>query len=190
MNPVSVKKKYDELLPQTLLVDLSDNFGGANARILALIQKLPQESVGLATIEGSVIASELERAGYLVHRLANNKFDPRIPFRMAAVIRKYGYKVLDTQNPQSKLWGSIAASLSRVALISTLNSWYMNEHPKYSLRWFGYTVIELLTNVVLTRYIVVSREIQNAMLRIGIPADKIDLVCRYSNAQHCILDFS
>ena len=52
----------------------------------------------------------------------------------------------------------------------------MNEHPRYSLRWFGYSMIEILTNFSLSRYIVVSKEIQVAMLRFGIPADKIDLV--------------
>ena len=163
-------------IPRALIIDLSDNFGGANARVLALMKSLPIDCVGLATIAGSQIAPELIDAGYKVHVVANNKFDPRIPFRIARILVSHKYQLVDTQNPQSKLWGSMAALLSGVALISTLNSWYMNEHPRYSLRWFGYSMIEILTNFSLSRYIVVSKEIQVAMLRFGIPADKIDLV--------------
>jgi glycosyltransferase involved in cell wall biosynthesis len=165
-----------EKIPHTLIVDLSDNFGGANARVLELMKNMPVKSIGLATLRGSLIASELEQAGYQVHRVADNKFDPRIPLRIAKIIRSHGYQIVDTQNPQSKLWGSVAALMSGASLISTLNSWYMNEHPKFSLRWFVYSGIELITNIALSRYIVVSREILNAMLKIGIPESKIDLI--------------
>jgi glycosyltransferase involved in cell wall biosynthesis len=138
----------------------------------------------LATINGSLIASELESHGYTVHRLAGNKFDPRIPFRIARLIRSHGYRVVDTQNPQSKLWGSFGALLGGAFLISTLNSWYMNEHPRYSLRWFGYSSIELLTNIALSRYIVVSREIKDAMIRFGVSEGKIDLIYNAINIQN------
>lgn len=163
-------------VPRTLIVDISSDFGGANARVLALMKGIPQDRIGLTTIYGSIIADELEKLGYSVHRLASSKFDPRIPFRMAQVIREFNYEVLDTQNPQSKLWGSLAALLRKVRLVSTLNSWYMNEHPKYSLRWFVYSAMEFVTNFSLSRYIVVSREIQNAMVDMGIPQEKIDLI--------------
>jgi len=163
-------------IPRTLIVDLSANFGGANARVLALMKRFPTDNIGLATIEGSMIAPALEKMGYVVHRLAVNKFNPFIPFRMAHIIREYGYQVVDTQNPQSKLWGSFAAFWGGAALVSTLNSWYMNEHPKYSIRWFVYSVMEFFTNFSLSRYIVVSKEIQKAIVGAGIPADRVDLI--------------
>jgi glycosyltransferase involved in cell wall biosynthesis len=169
--------KSEELkIPRTLIVDISANFGGANARVLALMKQFPTDRVGLATVQGSMIASELETIGYQVHRLAANKFDPRIPFRMARVIRNFNYEVVDTQNPQSKLWGSLASFWSGASLVSTLNSWYMNEHPRYSLRWFVYSAMEFLTNFSLSRYIVVSKEIQEAMLAMGISESRVDLI--------------
>ena len=171
-----MKKDESLQIPHTLIVDISSDFGGANARILALMKQLPHDRVGLATISGSMIADELEALGYAVHRLAVNKFDPRIPFRMTKIIRDCKYELVDTQNPQSKLWGSIAAVFGNIPLISTLNSWYMNEHPRYSLRWFVYSLIEFLTNYPLARYIVVSREIQEAMVKKGIKIEKIDLI--------------
>lgn len=173
---VSKIKKDDLQIPKTLIVDISANFGGANARVLALMKKFSIDNIALATLDGSMIAAELEQAGYLVHRVAKNKFDPRIPFRLGRIIKANSYRVVDTQNPQSKLWGSFAAFFTRAALISTLNSWYMNEHPKYSVRWFVYSAIEFFTNFALSRYIVVSREIQNAMMRAKIPVSKIDLI--------------
>lgn len=176
MSIIKKMENGDLQIPRVLIVDISADFGGTNARVLALMKNFPINCIGLATIEGSVIAPELEKKGYFVHRLAVNKFDPRIPFRMARVIREYGYQVVDTQNPQSKLWGSFAAFWSGVALVSTLNSWYINEHPKYSLRWFIYSGIEFATNFALSRYIVVSREIRDAMIHAGIPENKIDLI--------------
>jgi glycosyltransferase involved in cell wall biosynthesis len=170
MNPENLQ------IPRILIVDISANFGGANARVLALMKRFPVDRIGLATIQGSLIAPELEKLGYRVHRLAINKFDPRILPRLVHVIRDFCYQVVDTQNPQSKLWGSLAAFWVGAALVSTLNSWYMNEHPKYSLRWFIYSGVEFSTNFALSRYIVVSREIQNAMIRARIPANRIDLI--------------
>ncbi|MDP1779227.1 MAG: hypothetical protein Q8K73_03040, partial [Anaerolineales bacterium] len=78
-------------LPRVLVVDLSANFGGTNARVLALMKKFPTDRVGLATICGSMIAPELEEAGYNVYYLAAGKFDPHILFRMVQVIRDHGY---------------------------------------------------------------------------------------------------
>lgn len=163
-------------LPRVLIVDISANFGGANARVLELMKGFPKNKIGLATLNNSSIAVELEHNGYVVHRLASRKFDFRIPWRMVRIIRDNKYDLLDTQNPQSKMWGSIAALLSGVKLVSTLNSWYMNEHPKFSVRWFVYSILEFITNFKLSRYIVVSKQIQNDMVKIGISVKKIDLV--------------
>jgi glycosyltransferase involved in cell wall biosynthesis len=163
-------------IPRVLIVDISDNFGGANARVLALMKKLPRDKVGLATLMGSRIAPELEALGYDVHKVADNKFDPRIPIRLMKITREFGYQLIDTQNPNSKLWGSIAAFYCQLPLISTLNSWYMNEHPRFSARWLTYSAVELMTNFSLKRYIVVSRQIYDDLIKLGIPADKIDLI--------------
>lgn len=163
-------------IPRTLVIDFSSNFGGANARILALIKKFPTTHIGLATITESKIAGELESLGYPVYRIADRKFDIKIPFSLYQVVRENNYQVLDTQNPQSKLWGSIVAFFSGTSLISTLNSFYMNEHPKFSLRWFLYTFLEFVTNFSLSRYIVVSQEIQTALIKMNVSKEKIDLI--------------
>lgn len=175
MSEIGVDINLDSL-PHVLIVDISENFGGANARVLELMKGFPKHTIGLATLNNSSIAAELEHNGYAVYRLASWKFDFRIPWRMIQIIRKNNYDLLDTQNPQSKMWGSIAALISGARLISTLNSWYMNEHPKFSLRWFVYSILEFITNFNLSRYIVVSKQIQNDMIKMGISDKRIDLV--------------
>jgi glycosyltransferase involved in cell wall biosynthesis len=84
--------------------------------------------------------------------------------------------LVDTQNPQSKLWGSVVAGLTGVALVSTLNSWYGTEHRKGSWRGRLYSILELGTNFFLDRYVVVSRAIRDALIQHGVAPDKIDLI--------------
>ncbi|RME89348.1 MAG: glycosyltransferase family 1 protein, partial [Anaerolineae bacterium] len=113
--------------------------------------------------------------GLPVHTLAAHKADPRILPRLIRLIREEGYQVLDTQNIQSKFWGSLAACQTRTALVSTLNSWYASEH-NLSLKGRLYLRLELLTNRCLSRYIVVSERDRRALIRAGISGKKIDLI--------------
>ena len=52
-------------LPRVLIVDISANFGGANARVLELMKGFPKNKIGLATLNNSSIAVELEHNGYI-----------------------------------------------------------------------------------------------------------------------------
>jgi len=127
------------------------NFGGANTRVLNLMRKLPREHVALAALQNSPVAIEAERAGLRVFIVGKNKTSWTIIPRLVSVIRSEKIQLVDTQNPQSKFWGSISARLTGVALVSTLNSWYANEHSAGSLRGIFYTLLELGTNFALDR---------------------------------------
>lgn len=160
----------------TLIIDLSKNFGGSTTRVLNLMQKMDHDHIALAALENSPAAIEAERAGLRVFIVGKNKSQLQILTRLIAVIRQGGFQVLDAQNPQAKFWGSIAAKLTGAALVSTLNSWYGSEHGEKSLKGQLYTILELGTNFALDRYVVVSRSIYEALIRHGINADKIDLI--------------
>jgi len=166
----------EETLCQTLIVDLSKNFGGASTRVLNLMRKLPRDRVALAALDNSPVAVEAERSGFRVFLVGKSKGSWMIVPRLVSIIRKEGIQLLDTQNPQSKLWGSISAGLTGAALVSTLNSWYANEHSSGSWRGKLYAMIELGTNFFLDRYVVVSRSIRDALIQRGIMPDKIDLI--------------
>lgn len=151
-----------DLVPKVLLVDLSHQFGGASTRVLGLLSALPQGRAGLAAIQGSPVFEQAKRMGLTVHPVGTKKADWRIFPNLARLIREQGYQVIDTQNIQSKFWGSLAALWSGAALVSTLNSWYDFEHGG---NWKGklYTALELATNFRLGGYIVVSETVRDAV---------------------------
>jgi len=130
----------------------------------------------VAVLQNSPVAIEAERAGLRYFVVGKNKTSWTIIPRLISVIRSERIQLLDTQNPQSKFWGSICARLTGMALVSTLNSWYANEHSAGSLRGIFYTMLELGTNFALNRYIVVSRSIYDSVARRGIDSNKIDLI--------------
>lgn len=160
----------------TLIIDLSTRFGGANTRVLSLMQKLDREHIALAALENSPVAIEASRAGLRVFIIGKNKFSFRIIPNLVKVIRQERIQVLDAQNPQAKFWGTIVAKLMGIALVSTLNSWYASEHGETSLKGRFYTMLELSTNFALDRYVVVSRSIYDALIYHGIESRRIDLI--------------
>jgi glycosyltransferase involved in cell wall biosynthesis len=159
-----------------LIVDLSNLYGGASSRVLSLMARFPSGTAALAGLEHSAITREAKRLGFPVHILGSRKLDARILPRLVRLIRTEGYQVLDSQNIQSKFYASLAASLTRVALVSTINSWYANEHGKASMRGKIYTALELVTNWSLSLYITVSERDRQMLLRAKIRADDIELI--------------
>lgn len=147
--------------PKVLLVDLSHQFGGSSTRVLGLLSALPPGQAGLAAIQGSPVFEQAKRMGLIAHPVGKGKTDWRILPNLVRLVREQGYQVLDTQNIQSKFWGSLAALWSGAALVSTLNSWYDFEHGGH---WKGklYTALELATNFRLGGYIVVSETVRDA----------------------------
>ena len=161
---------------KALLIDLSRKFGGASSRALTLVRNFPPGQVGLAVLKDSPIALEACRLGLPVIIVGSHKLSPFILFRLISAIRRVGYHVLDTQNPQSKFWGSLAGWLTGTPLVSTLNSWYIDEHGKMNLRGLFYALLELGTNFALVRYIVVSKSIFDGLVRYRIDPSKIHLI--------------
>lgn len=163
-------------LPKTLIIDLSNFYGGASSRVLSMLTRFPSGSAALAGLENSAVTLEAKRLGLPIHVLGSGKTDPRILPRLIRLIRKEGFQILDTQNIQSKFYASLAASFTRVALISTINSWYNNEHGGTSTRGKIYTMLELATNRNLALYVTVSEKDRSMLFQSGIPEDKIELI--------------
>jgi glycosyltransferase involved in cell wall biosynthesis len=61
------------------------------------------------------------------------------------------------------------------SLVSTINSWYENEHGG-SIKGFIYGKLELLTNKNLDLYITVSQQDRQSLLRSNIAEDQIELI--------------
>lgn len=161
---------------KTLIVDLSERFGGASTRVVSLMRGLPKDAVALSALDGSPVAQEALMAGCRVHILGKRKSDPRILSRLIRVVQQGGYQILDSQNIQSKFWASLATLLTGTILVSTLNSWYANEHGRTSLKGKLYVGLEFLTNWKLARTIVVSREIYLALTNRGFDPFRVDMI--------------
>lgn len=161
---------------KVLILDLSLKYGGATSRILSLMSRADPETIGLAALQDSFISQEALKLNIPTHIIGQSKTDLGIGRGLAALIDREGYQVLDTQNIQSKFWGSIAAQRKNIALVSTINSWYANEHGKVSLKGKIYTTLELATNSNLDLYITVSENDRQSLLRSNIPNEKIELI--------------
>ena len=164
------------LSPKTLIVDLSNFYGGASSRVLSLLAHAQPGTIGLAGLEHGVVATKARELGLPVHAVSHHKADPRLLFRLIKVIRQEGYNLLDSQNIQSKFWANLAALFTGSALVSTLNSWYTHEHSTNLLKGRFYLSLEFLSNQSLDLYITVSEKDRQMLLKSGIPAEAIDLV--------------
>jgi glycosyltransferase involved in cell wall biosynthesis len=164
-----------EPLPQVLIVDFSYRYGGASARVISQVARMPEGRVALAGLEAGAVTRRGRELGLLVHSAGFHKADPRIIAWLAEVIRQGNYQVVDAQNVQSKLWGSLAAARTGAALVSTINSWYTSEHGP-GLKGRFYQAVELMTNRNLDLYIAVSGEVKQNLLAAGIVQDRIVLI--------------
>ena len=162
--------------PKVLVVDLSNHYGGASSRVLSLMDRAKPGTIALAGLESGAITKRAHQLGLQVHTLANHKADPRLLPRLVKLIRLEGYNLLDSQNIQSKFWANFAALITGTSLVSTLNSWYANEHGKTSLKGRIYTALELLSNQSLDMYITVSEKDRQSLLKAGLAEDKIRLI--------------
>jgi len=160
---------------RAIIIDLSKRFGGASTRTITLAQGLKSWDVAIAGLSGSPVVEMAKKKGIPVFTVGKYRGNPLIPFRLASHIRQGGYQVLDTQNIQSKLWGSIAALLTNSAIVSTLNSEYISEHGG-SLKGRTYAAIDFLTNWKIDRYVVVSETIKKSLLMAGMTDSCVDVI--------------
>jgi len=161
---------------KVLIVDLSNLYGGSSSRVLSLMTRAQPGTIALAGLESGAIIQRARQLGLPVHPLAKHKADPRLLLRLIQLIRRECYNVLDTQNIQSKFWANLAAFVTGTSLVSTLNSWYANEHGKASLKGKIYTSLELLSNQSLDLYITVSEKDRQSLLKAGLPEEKVELI--------------
>lgn len=162
--------------PKVLVIDLSIKYGGSTSRILSLMSKATPGLVGLAAIRASAISKEAKKLNIPLHIVGEHRLDSQIPNNIRKLILQEKYQVVDTQNIQSKFWTSLALKNADAALVSTLNSWYANEHGKFSLKGKIYSMVELATNTNLDLYITVSENDRKSALAANIPSEKVELI--------------
>ncbi len=154
---------------------MSKRFGGSSARVLGLLKSLPAGSAALACLADSPLCREAGDSGLDVHVLGEHKLDIMLPFRLKQIIREGKFQLLDTQNPQSKLWCSLVEAGTDCALVSTLNSWYEQEYNG-SLRGRLYQNIERWTTSRTDLFIIVAEDIRRRLIDQGADPAAITLI--------------
>ena len=108
---------------RALLINLSMKFGDASMRTLNLIEAMGTGQVGLAALAGSPVMKRAARLGLKAYPVGRHKTDLTIVKRLIHLVRTVGFNVFDIQNPQSKLWRTLAGRVSGAGVVSTLKSW-------------------------------------------------------------------
>ena len=163
------------MFPKTLFLELAHHFGGSGTRLLTIMKSLPKDKVGLISLAGSVTAEMAQALGYKTYTVGNHKYDPFIFSRIRKIAKQGKYELIDSQNINSKIWGFIVAYWSDIAFVSTVNSQYQEEYGGNIKGWI-YHSIDMITNSKLDFCIAVSAEVHDALIKSGIPKDKIELI--------------
>ena len=158
--------------PPALLVDLSLQFGGASVRAAELVRGAGNTHWALAVLHDSPACRHAHQLGLETFEVGSLRTDPGTVGRLVKVIQSGGYQIVDGQNPQSKLWGAIAAWRTNTAFVSTLNSWPLSEYGT-NLKGYTYTLLERMLRRRTHLYIAVSTQIREKLLEDGVPSTSI-----------------
>ena len=143
---------------RVLFLDLSVRYGGASSRCLNLLSYVSKNEFALAGLQNSAVMKEAAKRGIEYYELGSSKFSPLILVKLWAILKSGDFDIIDVQNPQAKVWGIFVSLWFDIPLLSTLHSWYSNEHCG-SFKGKLYQAFELITTPVTTSYIAVSKDI-------------------------------
>ena len=152
-----------------LLIALAQRYGGAEVRVFDLARafdgRLPYAVV---TIEGSVLDQRLQQAGLQRRPMRLKRGDPRLTRRIKQIIEREGFRVVDAHNPQSQLWGLLAAQWARTPVcVSTVHLAYGRAQSD-SYRGKVYEQVLRLNKRWGCRFITVSQSIQSYLHELGV----------------------
>jgi glycosyltransferase involved in cell wall biosynthesis len=163
--------------PRVLLVDLSRHYGGADRRVHQTATALADRcDIAVAVLGGSVVERELRAAGVEVFSVHRRRHDPRIIGdlkRIAGTVRPH---VIDAHNPQSQLWGLLAARAAGVkARLMTVHSVYRTAH-RGVVRQRSHEAVLVLARTLGAEFLAVSRSVRDYLAHLGVDRSRIHLV--------------
>ncbi len=162
-----------------LLVDLAAAYGGAETRVVATARGLRAAGlpVRVVCLRNSPLHRALAEADVDALPIASSKWDPRLPDRLARVVRSHPGWVVDAHNAQSQLAVHLASWRRPLSVthIATVHS----EYDRSERRVLGLS----LHRAVLRRTIragwplvAVSTSVAAALEGLGAPRDAVSLV--------------
>lgn len=161
--------------PVTVLVDLARHYGGAETRVVQLLEAVPG-AVAVCLADGTLHRRCVTR-GLPVRTVRGGRGNPTLVIRLARELRALGADVVDAHGVAAQLWGLTAARLAGVdRRIATVHSEYRAEQASGSVRGTGYEGVLRATRLLATDWIAVSGTVRAELERLGLPVDRTTVV--------------
>ncbi len=152
-----------------LLLNLAKYYGGASVRTLQIARMLQEINYPfcVVTLEQSPLYQCLSREKLNVVAIPYGRGDLRIAFWLKKFMRDHAYQLIDTHNPQSHLWGLLAAKLLKQChVITTVHGCY-GEAEQGWRAWLYDSVLRWNDNKT-ADFIAVSESVCTYLKKIGI----------------------
>ncbi len=162
-------------VPRIIILDLSHRYGGASERGIGILKSLPKGCGALVALKNSPVTDRAKRLGLEVHCVGSHKLDPRIGNKLSGVIGAGGFQLIDSQNPQSRFWGSLVSGRTGIIHVATLNSWPFKEYGG-RLKGCFYRLVDGWVSGRADFFVAVSAEIQAELVAAGNSEEKIALI--------------
>lgn len=162
--------------PPILIVALARRFGGADRRVIGLARSLRgRRDCRVAVLSGSPLHRALAAENLPACPIPSGRGNPLAAWHLYRIIRRYRIGVVDLHNPQSQLWGTVAALIAGVPeRVVTVHSRY-RESETGILRPRAYEVVLRLCRATGARVMAVSRTVADYARGLGMAAEHIHL---------------
>ncbi|MEY3788482.1 MAG: hypothetical protein RIQ94_110 [Pseudomonadota bacterium] len=155
---------------KVLLVHLAKYYGGSAVRVLQTARVLNQQNSPyiVAVLNNSPLHQKLLAENLSTIPFQYKRGDPRLIWALYRVITQYDCRIVDTHNPQSHLWGLLAAKLAGVSsVIATVHGCYGEAETGWRSRL--YNGVLKLNAYLNARFIAVSETVYAYLQRLNLP---------------------
>ncbi len=160
-----------------LILDLARHFGGAEVRVLQLMQAFQHMDGQVACFKQSPLAERVSAAGCQAVEIGGDKVNPRTASALRKTIQSGGFDIIDAHNVQSYFWAYLATRgmVNCPALVATVHSSTRIENQGGLKAQF----YESITRLAVPRFdqvVTVSKFISSELTSYGIPEDHISRI--------------
>lgn len=158
---------------KVLLVDLARHFGGVDIRVRQTAMHLSdRHEIATVVIDGSPVHKALKAEGLRCFPLRRARWNPLVARDIVRVARDFGADLIDTHNPQSQLWGLLAATrLPGVGRVATVHTVYREAH-RGPVRQISHEAVLRLARRLGAEFITVSQSISRYLHRLGVVPER------------------
>jgi len=152
-----------------ILLNLARYYGGASVRTLQLAKMLQANNYPftVGVLQGSPLHQRLTNDDLPVSPVNYRRGDFRIVLWLKKLINEKGCQVIDTHNPQSHLWGWLAAKLAgKCRVVTTVHGCYGEAEKGWRSRL--YNAILRWNDNPNAHFIAVSKSVEHYLHKIGI----------------------